>query len=291
MLTIFYSGRDLLFRIKLRLLSSHRYSIDDSLKSDSQKSNYIQAVTSIIENTDEFNHFRRKSAYREILEHVDFKLGRRYLNSILNIQNDLREPLNWGNLAQNDEVGHPVRYRFPSAGKVSPTTLRYVNVALQVKKLFGVDPHTFVEIGAGYGGQARIFNEFFEIESYTIFDLPEVNNLIEKYLSHFRLFVKVRFAKLERLQNEKWDVAISNYAFSELPRNLQLEYVHKVFLNSKRGFVIMNSGKTNFTGRSLGKLTASELTDLIPGSELMEENPITGPDNYLLVWGAEESKL
>ena len=122
-----------------------------------------------------------------------------------------------------------------------------------------------------------------------MFDLVPVLELVRKYLSSFGnnqvKLNKVIFEDLRELPNKNWDLVISNYAFSELPKSLQLDYVEKVLTRSKRGYLIMNSGKSNISGFSKGKLTLKELEDLLPGVEILEEVPNTGPDNYVLVWG------
>lgn len=287
MFSILYTVRDLLFRLQLRIKSSHKYTLDGSVASDSQKSNYVRAVASIIGDSREFRDFRRIHSYREILEHVDYKLGLRYLNSIGDLRNKLKIELNWDELRKNDDIGNPVKYKFELIGHISPTTLRYVNVGLQIKDLFGDSLTSVAEVGAGYGGQARILSELSSVKNYTIFDLPEVDALIGKYLSRYRLNFSVDFNNINEAVRKNWDLVISNYAFSELPSSLQLEYVEKIFLNSSRGFVIMNSGMSNITGRSEGKLLSKELLELIPGSSIIEEKPLTGPDNYLLIWGQE----
>jgi hypothetical protein len=56
------------------------------------------------------------------------------------------------------------------------------------------------------------------------------------------------------------------------------------FLNSASGFMIMNSGLTNKTGRSTGKLTITEIREFLPNLKIVEEIPLTGPDNYVILW-------
>jgi hypothetical protein len=40
-----------------------------------------------------------------------------------------------------------------------------------------------------------------------------------------------------------YDLVISNYAFSELPSELQTRYIEKIILKAKRGYLTINSGK------------------------------------------------
>ena len=49
--------------------------------------------------------------------------------------------------------------------------------------------------------------------------------------------------------------------------------------------MIMNSGRTDFTGRNNGKLSILEIQAVLTDSKLVEEVPRTNPDNYVLVWG------
>ena len=112
-----------------------------------------------------------------------------------------------------------------------------------------------------------------------------MQNLIKKYLDSINKIKDVEFLNLETSKPKDWDLVISNYAFSELPRKLQEIYIDKVLLKSQRGYLIMNSGRENFTNRSVGKLNLKELQDLLPSFEVLEEMPKTGPDNYVIIWG------
>jgi hypothetical protein len=96
---------------------------------------------------------------------------------------------------------------------------------------------------------------------------------------------------LGEITNKSWDLAISNYAFSELPSALQLEYLEKVLKKSHSGFMIMNSGRTNLTGRSEGKLTLDQIVRHLTDVIIVEETPKTSDDNYILIWGSENQKV
>jgi hypothetical protein len=76
---------------------------------------------------------------------------------------------------------------------------------------------------------------------------------------------------------------ISNYAFSELPADLQKKYIEKVLVNSARGYLIMNSGKDG--GITKDRLTLAELEKLLPKFEIFDEKPLSAPQNYVIVWG------
>jgi hypothetical protein len=162
-----------------------------------------------------------------------------------------------------------------------------VSIALELRQLFGERLEgSFVEIGAGYGGQAAVLMEFFQISDYGIYDLAEVQELTKRFLGKIGKSNKLSMHTLSPNNPQKnWDLVISNYAFSELPADLQKVYIENVLSNSKRGYLIMNSGMTNRSGRSDGKLTLEELKELLPDFEILDEIPNTGPDNYIIVWG------
>lgn len=282
---IFYRFLRFVLRLmnNVALLVVNRFSNGSRLKSDSQKTNYEASVVKIISNDIRFNNFRRNFSYSEIVENVTYFQGLAYINRI--------KQLDLGNFDykakhQNDSIGNPILFKYPEFGKISPTTLRYISVALEIKNRFGSDlTGDFVEIGGGYGGQISILADYFRINSYGVYDLCDVQNLIKKYLDSINKIKDVEFLNLETSKPKDWDLVISNYAFSELPRKLQEIYIDKVLLKSQRGYLIMNSGRENFTNRSVGKLNLKELQDLLPSFEVLEEMPKTGPDNYVIIWG------
>ena len=261
---------------------------DNSSRSDSQKTFYEDTVSLIVNSNSKFNRFRRIYNYREIVENVTFLQGQKYLKRIIFLGLPLTS--DFSKYFLNDSVGKPILYRYPNIGQVSPTTLRYMSVSLEIKKLFGDGlSGNIVEIGAGYGGQASILMEFFIINKYGVYDLGNAQILIQKYLTNMNKENNLNMYSLSDNSNIHWDLAISNYAFSELPAELQKEYINKVLAKSERGYMIMNSGLDNETGRGDGKLTLGELRTLLPRFEIFEEVPNTGPDNYVLVWGHTES--
>ena len=241
-------------------------------ESDSQATFYQNAVSTINANSRAMRRFRRVYDYREILEHVDYSLGREYIEHA-----NLNDPQIWSSLNEfkrNDLLGKPRTFYFEEIGRISPTTLRYIAVATDIRREFGNSKLTrIVEIGGGYGGQAAILRRLDMWEEYFIFDLPEVQDLIQRYLSFIGIGM-VDFPKISTPNSYEYDLVISNYAFSELPRKIQDDYLDKVILKARRGFMLMNSGKSNATGRSDGKISVEELQRIIPNLRELPEIPL-----------------
>ena len=256
-------------------------------KSDSENTKYVKALERINSSDSNFNNFRRVLAYRLILEHLNFRDGSKYLSLLskrkfpVSIISDISR--------KNDAVGNPKQYTFPLIGKASPTTMRYIKVLSDLQELFGERFENIVEIGVGYGGQAAVISQNLEVNRYVLMDLPPAIKLTLRYLTELKLVTKMEHIKIEDFSEFKVDLVISNYAFSELPRKLQSEYCEKVLSKATSGYLTMNSGRTNFTKRSIGKLSLEEILAYIPNGRILHEIPLTGKDNYILVWGNKKS--
>ena len=279
--------RDLFFRLrnKIRRLVLSKTTFNETQgKSDSQVTFYEQQLSRLLKSKKRLSDFRRKYDYREILEHVTYTQGKSYLEQIQEYS-----PQNYIELIEknkaNDLFGNPYEYQYPGVGRVSPTTLRYISTAIDIFETIRLNKESVVaEIGVGYGGQAAILERMYGIRNYSAFDLPSVIQLSNVYLNSVNSKLKFTSSGLSSDKNTTWDVVISNYAFSELHRDLQLSYIERVIANSKSGYMIMNSGRSNITGRSEGKLSLDEIRNYIPNLQVKEEVPLTGPDNYIIYW-------
>jgi hypothetical protein len=271
------------FRVKNSLSGKTIFS--KSSKSDSDSTSYGAYVNRAVTDPRHFKRFRRGYSYRAILEHVDYFLGKEYLERLTSetvsvfVANPCSEKLS--------QIGKPRKYYYKNLGWISPTILRYLFVNQHLVRLFGKSEiKSIAEIGIGFGGQIAVILESFDLNSYTMYDLPQVAKLGEKFLGEANAdLTKIKSEDIENLTPKIYDLVLSNYAFSELPQVVQLEYTKSIFAISKRGYLTMNSGRTNLSGRSTGKMSIEELKLLIPGCEILEESPLSGPDNYILVWG------
>lgn len=226
-----------------------------------------------------FANFRQNPIYMQILEHVSKEIGNEYLR-IASRDQDILAKMEAFKL--NDAYGNPVLAEYPAIGWISPSTLRYIKVLADLKQFFGsLNGMELCEIGVGYGGQCRIVNAYYKPEAYTLVDIKPALALTQRYLDNYVLSSIVSYKTMNELKRDFYDLAISNYAFTELPRQLQDVYLERVIRNSKRGYITYNE----INPAEYNSYNANELAAMIPGAEIFREEPLTHPRNCLIVWG------
>jgi putative sugar O-methyltransferase len=279
-------GGDEVQKLLLKLVPGLReYSSAEDLRSDSDNGAYLHSVRRAVDSYRHFRNFKRDKSYNKILEHVSEQEGAEYLK-ILQTRDDGILKDAFDTLLKSDEIGNPRKYDYGTGFALSPTTLRYLKVASDLKILFGESIGSNVaEIGAGYGGQALVCDTVFKTDEYHVFDLPDVTRLVAKYLESFLLHGAYVPQTINTVTGQKYDLVISNYAFSELPRVVETTYIRKVLKQSSRGYLTMNSGLSDHAGREDAKLSLDELKTMLPEFEIFEEKPLTAPHNYIIVWG------
>ncbi len=243
---------------------------------------YVSFVTQAVENYKVFSRFKSDPRYRAVLEHVSPQVGADYLSIIRQQTPELLD--DFDRFKVNDIVGSPLTHVFPAIGECSPTTLRYVKVASDLKVYFGSDIGSHIaEIGVGYGGQLLINDQIFKMRECHLYDIPPVLGLVKKYLESHILNCAYKTTTHTQSAGDDYDLVISNYAFSELPTQLQHKYIDKVLSRSKRGYLAMNSGRNGAVFS--GQLTVDELRQRLPKFEIIEDRPF--PDTYIIRWGGK----
>ena len=231
-----------------------------------------------------FNQFRRNPVYNRILEHAKEHMGSEYLRRIEELDPELYRELD--RFRENDAYGNPRTYAYPDVGRFSPTTLRYVKVMADLRRLFGsLDGMRICEIGVGYGGQCRVIGAFFRPASYCLVDIKPALNLAQRYLDNYVLDSPLSYRTLNELRAESYDLVISNYAFTELTRPVQDAYCQRILFNSSRGYITYNQ----ITPPHFRSYLAPELTAMLPGARRLDENPQRRPLNCVIAWGASGS--
>lgn len=230
-----------------------------------------------------FKRFRRSLIYRAVLEQLDEEEGRAYLTEIELAGSMLSQLLP---LLRSDTIGRPYRYSYEPYGPISPSTLRYIKVAADLGELFGpLSEMNIAEIGVGYGGQCRVVSAAWPVHRYELFDIPEVLALARRFLATAGVDMSMISESDGRdPQAGNFDLVVSNYAFSELRRDVQELYFERVVRSSRRGYMTYN----HISPVEWGSLTAKEFADRIPGAAILPEKPLTHGANVIVAWGMNE---
>lgn len=226
-----------------------------------------------------FNNFRRNPIYTHILEHVSEKQGVEYLKLI---SKDREVYSSIDSFKRNDDYGNPRMSEYPDIGRISPSTLRYIKVLIDLKKYFHpLDKLKVSEIGVGYGGQCRVINAYYRPSAYCLIDIQPALALAQRFLDNYVISSVLTYKTMNELHEDEYDLVISNYAFTELPRKIQDVYLKKVIMRSKRGYITYNE----ITPPEFNSYKTRELVAMITGSQVLQEEPLTHPKNCIIVWG------
>jgi len=230
-----------------------------------------------------FSFFRKNPDYTEVLEHVSEDQGKMYKEYLDINFPEYIEKLD--KFKENDIYGSPAVFNYDGIGQISPTTLRYIKVLSDLKQLYGsLEDFNIIEIGVGYGGQCKIISDFFYIQNYYLVDLDESLNLAEKYLN--KLNVKnvkvIRPSEIVRL-DKKFDLIISNYAFTEISRTIQEFYLNNIVLKSSHGYITCNFISKDWR---IDSYLLPELEQKLINLNVKkaQEFPLTHKDNLILCW-------
>lgn len=235
---------------------------------------YLNSCKKASESEDFFNNFKQDLFYRHVLEHVSFEEAKIYLSLIKIDFNDQLE-----SIKINDAYGNPDIYEFESVGLLSPTTARYLKNTSDIISKFGCDLKSVVEIGGGYGGLATVLYPFLQYESYLLIDLYEANLLSRKYTEKTGYPVFSNTSEEIEIENDyKFDLLISNYAFSECERETQLEYIEKFVRNSNKFYMIFNDFGPN-------NIHHVEFVNLLSDQFDIEIEPDYSPDTPKVLYG------
>jgi hypothetical protein len=249
-----------------------------SLTSISDGTEYVDICRNAFLFENVYKKYKSCAQYREILEHCTYELGQEYLTMI----SGNKRILDNLKLITPTDMGSPFLYSYHGLGKASPTQIRYAKVLQDLLLLFGpLDSLIISEIGVGFGGQAIQIMSMHSGITYRLFDLEWPSLLSRKNIALAPQGRENTALISDWNSDVKSDLLISNYAFSELNRETQELYMCNIIANAKMGYVIFN----HLHDSQSDSLTADEFASRIPGSQILDEVPLTFPGNVLVVWG------
>jgi hypothetical protein len=239
---------------------------------------YVEVCKRAVEEAAVFDKFKSSLEYRGILEHCDYLQGRSYLKLIKKNQ-EIKSNLE--RIAKVDN-GKPFTFYYNKLGQVSPSQIRYAKVLQDLEFFFGsLSDLRIAEIGVGYGGQAIHILSRHSPKNYCAYDLEWPAKLMLKNVQQCGVDLKILPEIKSWKDSSSFDLVISNYAFSELFREVQEIYLENVVLNSKAGYMIYN----HIHEKESQSMSATEFASRIPGAAIYREIPETFPGNVLVVWG------
>lgn len=191
-----------------------------------------------------FHSFRSNPIYQSVVETVRQEDGIDYFKIACKRSKSIKKSI--PKFLDSDLIGRPELMSikpsfFSKCINISPTTARYIKNLSDLEHLFGdLSGLKIVEIGGGYGGLCKIISDLFKFESYTLFDLPECLKLSKRFLDSFNL-KNVNYCTNHSLPSiDKFDLVISNYAFSELNGKLQQSYFDNILSIAPLGYLTCN---------------------------------------------------
>ena len=225
-------------------------NMNDSVSA--KETDWVQSCEDAAQNDEFFKTFRSSKAFQRVIEGTPRVGGIWNLKRLLKDKNFLKTlPL----LQKSDIIGLPlntIQFKFNEKSyNLSPTTIRYANNASNCVSFFGKDIFLgntdIFEIGAGYGGEFKVFNDYSVAlfnkkldTKWHIYDLPSSIAVIKKFLSHFNYLPNFNELKKDSTEKNSNSLVISNGAFSEMTGSLLDEYFEAVISPAKYGYFISN---------------------------------------------------
>jgi putative sugar O-methyltransferase len=204
------------------------------------KSRYLDICEQAVKNSGVFDNFKKNPNYTSIAEHCPHNLAISYFDKMTSEESPLLSFLDL--LKEKEKHGNPSVINVGLS--VSASTLRYLKVADDLRILFGdTKGFSIVEIGGAYGGQATVIDTVLGFKNYVDIDLAWPAKLAKKYcsLNNVENFSSFSPSKVEeKLTESRYDLAISNYAFSECEEETQDFYIKEVFSRCDRGYITVN---------------------------------------------------
>ena len=251
---------------------------------------HVPVCKAAVEDDTIFDNFKQDQNFTTILEHTGSGNSHIFLQNAINKYPDIIQKIDWKAIKKNDSLGNASLEQYNELSSLiklddylfSPSTIAYVFKALDILnhiKESSIVNARILEIGGGYGGQAKTIydiHQLFEIniESYTIIDLHWPTQLQKKYLNRLG-YNEINFISYEKLADSiqefpiDYNYLISIYALSEFDDSVKEFYINKLS-NMQKYYILWN---------------IAEVHDFFAESDITEEVPRTGPHNLLIKSG------
>ena len=248
---------------------------------------HVPVCKNAVEDDIVFNNFKQDSMFTTILEHTGVDNSHLFLAHAITKYPQYLNLIDWEIVRQNDSIGTASLEKYPELSNsvglsnvmFSPSTIAYVFKALDILnhiKENNISNLRLLEIGGGYGGQAKMITDIaplfdINIDSYTIIDLHWPTKLQEKYLNVLG-YNNINFIAYEDLESGKvsfpndFNYFISIYALSEFDDDVKQFYINNLS-NAEKYYILWNIDK---------------IEPMFLDADIEPEHPRTGPYNVLI---------
>lgn len=226
-----------------------------------------------------FENFKRDPFVGNFFEPITRKQGLAYLKEIQQSYGDLIFMKD--QFQENDILGHPRLVYYKPVGYVSPTTLRFMKTAGDLRAYFGsLQGYRILHLGAGYGGLPKVLSCLGGWTSYAIAQEEGTNRLCEKYLSRLGIN-EVEYLSIRDLGDlSRFDFLIVDGDF--LTDSLDLTPLLQVI---PRGMILKRGVPDQFMG-SIKILKDSGCKGLLRGELYDDENVA-----HMLFWRPDQEEI
>jgi len=219
---------------------------------------YLNIVQKAIEDEETFKTFRHNKQYTLIVSDC---MKSEMIEALYNYINQNSNDTNILEKARiSDNIGSPHLHPIYN---ICPTTLRYIQTALIIKKHFG-NITNVSEIGIGYGGLCYIICNIFNISYYSMTDFPPVITLAKKFLTQLPITQKLLYKKEFTNHVQPYDIVISEYTITELRWEVVTQYYKNILCNSKHLFIRTNYNKQKDMNKFLEILNQDFELQILP---------------------------
>jgi hypothetical protein len=222
---------------KFHIEGTWRAEDDKTVTGDTWAGSFFDFCTQAVQDDGLFKTFKQHPIFTSIVgsDVRGFGFAQECLNEITNpeIQGLLTK------FSSGDQYGNPPTYEIEGLGSIAAGTLYHAAILNEILEKVGeVKELDVIEIGPGYGGQAKVMLDY-GVGSYTLVDMLPPSKLQQKYLSSFE-YNNVEFWDAENLQDGEWDLAISNWCLSEFNNDGIEFYVNNIISKCRAGYFLMN---------------------------------------------------
>lgn len=199
---------------------------------------FLSECNKIVEFIELFNTFKQNRIFRQVIGNDVLS---REIADILykNLEADSSIIDNISTYKTNDIHGSPNLYEYPLTGNISPGTLYFLNILQSLRMHFGdISMFDIIEIGSGYGGQAKIILDS-GVKSYSMVDVAPTLHLCKKYLTAFN-YTNTTYYTPDLLPQAAYDLVISNWCLSEFDEEGISNYIENIIRYCKNGYFLMN---------------------------------------------------